>query len=334
MKFDFCIGNPPYQQDQQGESHYAVPVYHTFMSAAFSVADRVEFITPARFLFNAGQTPKEWNQRMLSDEHFKVLFYEEDGTKVFPNTDIKGGVSITYRDINQAFGAIGQFTVHNEIKTLVSKILPSLSAGNFGDIIRVASKFNLEQLAIDYPEYQNRERRMSSNVLTLNCFSVVKTDDSDIAVYGVINNRRSVRYIKRKYVDMSAANILKYKVILPKADGIGRFGEIVTNPEVIGPQSAYTHTFYGIGDFLSIAEASNVVKYVKTKFARALFSVLKVTQNVNNETWAYVPLQDFTEKSDIDWTKSIHEIDLQLYKKYGLSESEISFIETHVKEME
>ena len=64
-----------------------------------------------------------------------------------------------------------------------------------------------------------------------------------------------------------------------------------------------------------------------------MLGILKVTQNNAKPTWKYVPLQDFTSNSDIDWSKSIHEIDLQLYKKYGLDEKEIEFIETHVKEM-
>ena len=75
------------------------------------------------------------------------------------------------------------------------------------------------------------------------------------------------------------------------------------------------------------------MKYIKTKFARTLLDVLKVTQDNDRGVWKYVPLQDFTPSSDIDWSKSIHEIDLQLYRKYGLSVEEIEFIETHVKEM-
>ena len=75
------------------------------------------------------------------------------------------------------------------------------------------------------------------------------------------------------------------------------------------------------------------MKYVKTKYARVMLGVLKATQHNPASTWKYVPLQDFTPSSDIDWNKSIHEIDLQLYKKYGLDQHEIDFIETNVKEM-
>lgn len=73
---------------------------------------------------------------------------------------------------------------------------------------------------------------------------------------------------------------------------------------------------------------------MKTKFVRVLLGILKITQDNTSEKWEFVPLQDFTPNSDINWSKSIHEIDPQLYRKYGLDEKEINFIETHVKEME
>lgn len=73
---------------------------------------------------------------------------------------------------------------------------------------------------------------------------------------------------------------------------------------------------------------------IKVKYARTLFGILKMTQANTRDKWAKVPLQDFTPNSDIDWSKSIPEIDQQLYKKYGLSKDEIDFIEEKVKAME
>lgn len=73
--FDFVIGNPPYQIESNGANANDTPVYHLFYDSAFEVSDKVELITPARFLFNAGGTPKSWNEKMLQDEHFKVLYY-------------------------------------------------------------------------------------------------------------------------------------------------------------------------------------------------------------------------------------------------------------------
>lgn len=75
------------------------------------------------------------------------------------------------------------------------------------------------------------------------------------------------------------------------------------------------------------------MKYILSKFARILLGILKVTQGNKPETWSYVRLQDFTAHSDIDWSKSVAEIDRQLYRKYDLTADEIEFIETHVKEM-
>ena len=333
MKFDFCIGNPPYQEDRQGDSNTALPVYHDFMEAAYSVADTVELITPARFLFNAGRTPKAWNNKMLSDEHLKVLEYEKDASKVFSNTEIKGGVAITYRDTKKDFGAIGTFTIHDEINGILKKIIPTLEISDtLASISFVASKFNTANLFVDYPAYNGHERRMSSNVLGFDCFSTVKNKD-DVMIYGVDSGKRTKKYISSKYVDLSDLNISKYKIVTPKADGNGTFGDTLTNPEILPPNSGFTHTFLGIGGFQTEFEASSALKYIKTRFVRMLLSVLKITQDLNADKWKYVPLQDFTPQSDIDWSKSVSEIDKQLYKKYGLSKEEIDFIENNVKEM-
>lgn len=95
-----------------------------------------------------------------------------------------------------------------------------------------------------------------------------------------------------------------------------------------------TQTFITIGNFSNLEEANSAMKYIKTKFARAMLGTLKVTQDNKKRTWSNVPMQDFTSNSDIDWTQSIYDIDLQLYKKYGLDKKEINFIETKVKEMD
>ena len=122
MKFDFAIGNPPYQEETKNNGRQS-PVYNKFMDEAFKVADCVELITPARFLFNAGQTPKAWNDKMLNDEHFKVLQYEPDASKVFSNTEIKGGVAITIRDDIKSYGAIKVFTSHQELNHIIKKVV-------------------------------------------------------------------------------------------------------------------------------------------------------------------------------------------------------------------
>ncbi len=111
-------------------------------------------------------------------------------------------------------------------------------------------------------------------------------------------------------------------------------GEVLSTPLIGEPLIGYTQTFIGIGAFETRSEAEAAFKYVKSKFARTMLGILKVTQDNNRDTWVKVPLQDFTVASDIDWTESIPEIDRQLYAKYDLTNEEISFIESNVREME
>jgi hypothetical protein len=64
-----------------------------------------------------------------------------------------------------------------------------------------------------------------------------------------------------------------------------------------------------------------------------MLGTLKATQHNPRDTWANVPLQDFSSNSDIDWSKEVSEIDRQLYTKYGLTDEEIAFIESMIKPM-
>ena len=338
MKFDVVIGNPPYQEQTEGTSDK--PIYNYMMDGAEEVSDRVCLITPARFLFNAGKTPKEWNRKKLNDPHFKVLYYEQDSSKVFPNTDIKGGVAITYTDKEKEFGAIGTFIVFPELSNIFHKVVSYSGFAPIISIIYLQNKFDLEKLYADFPEYsriigsQGREKRLTTSIFTqLPLFSSDKKNEMDIRVIGLINNNRESKFMPKKYLD-EHENLEKYKVILPKANGTGAIGEVLSTPLIGEPLIGYTQSFISFGSFEEISEAENCMKYIKTKFSRALLGTLKITQDNNKETWANVPLQDFTVDSDIDWSQSIEDIDRQLYRKYGLSQEEIEFIESKVRAMD
>ena len=339
MKFDFVIGNPPYQEETVGTSD--TPVYDRFMDASFVVSKKALLITPARFLFNAGKTPSVWNKKMLNDEHFKVLDYYPVSDKVFSNTDIKGGVAVTYRDETQKLGPIGVFTTYPELNSIYKKVTSNMEQGGLTDLFYMQNKFKLNTLYADYPQYKNiigsegKERRLTAAILyQLDVFTETQEKDEDVAIIGVINNKRVKRYIDRKYLDLEKTNLNKWKVLVPKSNGSGVLGEVLSTPLIAEPTMGYTQTFLGIGAFDNESEAQAAYKYIISKFARTMLGVLKITQDNPPEKWKYVPLQDFTNHSDIDWTKSVHEIDLQLYDKYGLSADERNFIETHVKAMD
>lgn len=141
------------------------------MDAAFGVSDNVTLIHPARFLFNAGKTPKDWNNNILQDIHFKVLDYQQDSSKVFANTDIKGGVAITHRDAKKDFGAIGLFSSFKELNTISAKVR-AYGFSPLSDLVYVQTKFNLEALYKDHPELKSRigskgkEKRLTTSFLS------------------------------------------------------------------------------------------------------------------------------------------------------------------------
>lgn len=342
MNFDYIIGNPPYQDETIGDNKgFAPPVYDKFIDGAYQIGDKVELIHPARFLFNAGSTPKQWNKKMLNDPHLKVLSYEPDASKIFPNTDIKGGVVVTCYDKENEFGAIDVFTPYNELNSILhkvikkdgeylSKIAISRTSYRMTDTMHKENPNAIKLLSKGHP-YD-----MSTNIFELLPFIFYNTKPNDgheyIQILGRENNERVYKYIRRDYVN-DVVNLNSYKVILPKASGTGAFGETIAPPIIGKPGLANTETFLSIGNFSTGEEADNLLKFIRCKFTRALLDVVKVTQDITPDKFKYVPLQDFTSSSDIDWSKSIHDIDLQLYAKYGLDAAETAFIEKNVKPM-
>lgn len=324
MKFDVVIGNPPYQEETGAGSDS--PIYNLFLENAYKISHKVCMITPARFLFNAGGTPKKWNEKMLSDEHLKVAYYEQDSSKVFNGTDIKGGVAITYRDIDKDFGKIGTFTHFDELNSILKKVSMHLfNRGNLGDILYKFNNINISN-SKDY-------KKLEANIFTTLPELFSDNSGSKIKVIGLLNRSRIYKKPISDFVQDNG-NLYKYKVLLPKANGSGAIGEVLSTPLIGEPLIGYTRTFIGFGSFESIKEAENLLKYIKTKFSRAMLGTMKITQNNETaEVWKNVPLQNFTPDSDIDWSKSIPEIDRQLYTKYGLSGQEIAFIEGKVREM-
>lgn len=344
MKFDFAIGNPPYQEETIGDNKgFAPPVYNKFLDAACEVAEKVEMIHPARFLFNAGSTPKAWNKKMLGDEHFKIMEYEADSSRIFPNTDIKGGIVISYHDETKKYGAIEIFTKYKELNTILHKVIQDIAFISFSNIVITRTAYRLtDKMHEEHPEALSQLSSGHAYDMSTNIFERLpqifydeKPNDGAeyIKILGREKNERVYKYIKREYVN-DVINLDKYKILIPKANGIGAFGEVISAPVIQGKGIGHTETFLSIGIFDNIQEAQNAYKYIKSKFARALLGVLKTTQDITPDKWANVPMQDFTGKSDIDWSVSIANIDKQLYKKYRLSEEEIAFIENNVKEME
>jgi hypothetical protein len=340
-KFDVVIGNPPYQDEAIGGATSQMPVYHLFMDAAYEVGKKAVLITPARFLFNAGSTPKAWNAKMLSDPHLTVPVYVPNSDNLFPGTDIKGGIAVTYRDEDTVGGPIVTFVKHSELNEVLHKVLakhePSLETAVTR---RDAFKYT-QVMHDDEPQASSLLSASSQFIVNSNAFEQVPfvfheakpVDGHDyVHVLGLIKNKRMMRWARSSYIS-GPKNFGTYKVAFTEANGSGTLGEVLSSPLVLGPDVAVTQTFLTIGTFGDQSEAEACLSYIKGKFARAMLGVLKVTQHTTAQVWKHVPLQNFTSASDIDWSKSIPEIDQQLYAKYKLDADEIGFIESHVKPM-
>lgn len=342
MKFDVVIGNPPYQDNTWGDNDtYAPSIYPQFMDESFKLGTKVSLITPGRYLFSAGRLPKGWRDKILSDVHFKISYYEQDSANVFPGTDIKGGVAIFYRDVNKNFDPIKIFIPHKELQGISKKVVIS-SENSISSIVTnpLSHKFT-DKLREELPEVvmiASKTFDLRSNVLDkLNgiIFYDEKPNDENeyIQILGLFNKQRKFKYVRRDFIQ-GPKNIDSYKIFVPESNGSGAIGEVLSTPLIGEPLIGHTQTFISIGDFKTKVEAEACFKYIKTKFARSLLGILKITQHNPAPTWAKVPLQDFTVNSDIDWSQSVADIDQQLYKKYNLTAEEITFIESKVKEME
>lgn len=336
MKFNAVVSNPPYQVGVNKE-----PLYHHFISIGMEIGDLGTLIHPGRFLFNAGKTPKAWNQKMLNDEHFKVVKYWKKSDEVFDAVDIKGGVAVTMWDKQNVIGPIGTFVLHDELRTIQEKV-ESLGEESFSKLVYSRDLYQLTELFYkENPELEGRQskgHRFDLGTTAFSLFPEVFSDekpagDGYALVVGRENDKRIAKWIKKEYLKLPD-NFESYKVVVPKSNGSGHFGESLSSPFVAAPFHAQNTTFLSIGKFDSIFEAEACLKYIKTKFVRCMLGILKVTQDNPKSVWSKVPLQNFTQQSGINWDLSIPELDAALYQKYNLTQDEIDFIESNVSAMQ
>lgn len=358
MHFSAVVGNPPYQE-ASAVNNRQNPIYHHFYDLAESLSDVYTLITPARFLFNAGLTPEDWNKKMLNNEHLKVVYYTPDSSVCFPNVDIKGGVVIILGNANDTYKPIRKFIPNDDLSKIAAKFnndpdnnLPKIIFGGRSDL-----KFNQAFLTA-YPHTKedrlafiqikrpgvkvlgpNEEYELKSS--TFEALPYVFKEDVEnkndyYHLLGLVKAKREWRYIEKCFMTPRYPhnnNIDKFKVFIPKANGGGVLGEQLSKDEIGYPGDSATSTFISIGAFDTLEEARNCSLYIKTKFLRCLLGILKITQDNPPSVWSFIPMQDFTSHSDIKWNCTINEIDQQLYGKYHLSPEEISFIETNILPM-
>ena len=253
---------------------------------------------------------------------------------------IKGGIAITMRNINDVCGPIRTFTAYKELNEILRKVISNTNFISIESIVASQGIYRFTKILLEtHPEItqvsgKGTQAKIISRIVEElpNIFlDAPEPTSAYVRLISKAKKGRIAKFIKREnlqpndYMDT-------YNVSLPESNGNGAF-DLFSAPFITPPHTGVTDTFISIGKFDNEAEALNLLKYIKTRFIRAMLGVKKVTQHNPKETWEYVPLQDFTEHSDIDWSKSLAEIDQQLYKKYELSPEEIAFIEKMIKPM-
>lgn len=348
MKFDVIIGNPPYQLSDGGAQASARPIYQLFVENAISLNPKyLCMIIPSRWMIG-GKGLDDFRQKMIEDKHFSSLHDFLNPKECFPNNDIKGGVcfflwdkdyngpcnitSYTQNGIRRSIRNLKKEGVDIFIRDeILVSILDKVLARNentLDTIVSARKPYGLEA-----------ETMVSASKFGLPEFSTEKIDGG-YEIFGLGDKmKRTWKYLPKNYpIPKKSPCLDKYKVFIAEAYGCGNIGEVpstpvLSTPVLSTPGQLCTETFLEIGPFNNPQSAENVIKYIKTKFFRALVGIQKQTQHTTQKVYRFVPLLDFNSRKDIDWTKSVSNIDEQLFIRYGLDSEEIEYIQNNIQEM-
>lgn len=343
MKFDFVIGNPPYQE--MSKNKMTRSIYPDFVRSSQAIGQIVSLVMPARWMSGENGPYRETQyfiDEMLKGDHLQSFHLYPNSSDLFPNVDIKGGVCFFVW--NRAYSCDrGNYTITENgayKKVLTSFRIAENVIIRFPELISILEKTKaISTIYLNTWVSSRNPFGFISDLFTKNKegvsrISEEKQQDDDYLVHGLLKNKRVIRYIPNSALKKNIHIAHSYKVFLPRANGSGVFGEVFSTPMIGTPMMICTETFLQIGVFDNCTEAENLLKYVKTKYFRTMVGIKKTAVFNYKECFTFVPLQDFTAASDIDWSRSVAEIDRQLYAKYGLSAEEVAFIEEKIKPME
>lgn len=341
MKFDAIVGNPPYMIMDGGAKASAKPIYNYFIESSKKVEPRyMSFIIPTRW-YTGGKGLDDFRKSMLNDKHMELIHDYLTPEYIFSNTNIRGGVCyfLWNKDYNNEVDLIRVVTHQNE--KIISDIKRKFKIKEVDIFIRDAHAIAildriLKEKNIDFMTNYISSRKpfgIDGNFTESESFLSDKNELANIECYG---KAKSIGYIKKDDVKNHKDWISVWKVYMPYVNNIGtELNDDNQNTFIGEPNSVCTETFLVAGAELNLNkyECIALSKYLRSKFARFLHSLAKTSHHATAKTYQFVPLQDFSDKSDIDWSKSIAEIDQQLYVKYKFSKDEIDYVESKIKPM-
>ncbi|MBR4250789.1 MAG: Eco57I restriction-modification methylase domain-containing protein [Kiritimatiellae bacterium] len=330
-KIGLVISNPPYQEDDGGFASSASPVYNHFVEAATSFEPRcVTLITPSRW-FAGGKGLDDFRAHLLSDHRMRTLVDFPMLYEPFSNVKIRGGISYFLWD--------GKHDGPCHVMTMEGGKPIGESAERYLDEFDILVRRN-EAVPILRKVRALNEKTLDAKVSSRKPFgfptNFLGTESAEgishpVKLYG----NQKVTWVDRSAITTNPEWIQEWKVLMTAVQGTSAAVEtkFLSNPIVAGPGTACTETYLVAGHFRSKSHAQNLANYLRTRFVRFLVSLRKSTQHATRDVYAFVPLQDFSSSSDIDWTRPLPEIDRQLYDKYSLTAPERAFIESMIKPM-
>lgn len=342
MKFNAIVGNPPYMEMDGGAQASAKPIYNQFVEIAKKIRPRyISMIMPSRW-YSGGRGLDDFRDAMLNDKGISLLHDFLNPEQVFPKTNIRGGICYFLRDEDYDNELnLTKVVTHKESGDPVSvfRSLKSSESETFvrhNEAVSIIDKVNNKGAFISLSDYVSPLRPFGFRGYFTND-NRFRNDStglkSPIICYG---KGKKIGYVERSEITTRKNWIDSFKVYTPRANNIGtELNDDNLNTFIGVPGTICTESYIvmGVALKLDMVSANNLSKYFSTKFLRFMHSLAKASQDATSKTYKFVPLQNFTENSDINWSKSIPEIDLQLYTKYGLAEEEIEFIESMIKPM-
>lgn len=344
LKFDVIVGNPPYQQSDVGENkNSASPIYNEFVDIAKGLTPKcLSIIMPTRW-YAGGKDLDAFREQMLNDKHISELHDFLNPDLIFKNINLRGGICYFVRvdTYDNTKDLTKVFTYNNNLVPILN--IRKLKTDDSDILIRHSIAVQILNKIKANKGFESSENYISSRkpfnleaniILKSDLFRKSKTKMKNaVLCYG---KGKKVGYLEKDEITKNVEWIEKFKVFTPRANNIGtELNDDNLNTFIGEPNTICTESYIVIGADLNLDEmsAANLCKYFTTKFTRFQHSVGKASQDATSKTYKFVPLQDFTNNSDIDWSKTIQEIDQQLYAKYELTIEEIDFIESMIKPM-
>lgn len=321
MQFDVIIGNPPYQMKGGAGGSSDSSIYHLFVEQAMRLEPRyLSMVIPSRWMAG-GRGMEEFRKTMLNDKKISDLVDYTKMSTAFPGVDFEGG--ICYFLWSREHRGDARYTLFqgDEQQSTIDRnlaeydifirdyralsILEKIQSRGEATLDKIVSSDTPFGLATNFSDYKN------------------KAFHDSVLLYLTEKGKRITAYTARSGIQKNTQLIGCYKVFIPKAYGErGTIPALVLGPSIVAPpESVCTQTYLVVGPFKSESEATSFQSYTKTKFFRFFVSLRKITQDLLRSTYSWVPEQSW----DKTWT------DDMLYKKYGITQDEVAFIESMIR---